>query len=813
MRALSSTLIKAQQAASRDPPPVKITLTYGATTHVFEEDRILEIKHPEDPYSQKAEVLLNDWDTFLDDLNLKGFKAVIANGLVTSAGAEYSDNAPLWVITQQFTSGPGLLLCTLNLEGILDLMARDEASESYSPEETDTKTVKTLLTQIITATLAAFNHCYAYQVVYDSEDSLIDSYKPKDSFRIRVGDTRLSKIKWLLDKTGCVARPQKDGKIHIFKPTTTGTSYDYEHSLEEGHTFFAKAYKERLIIPNYVVVKSQPDDDPQYSGFAKDDESYARLPKRKHFRLRLESNQQATDIAQAYIDKYKLGSDMGSAEIPMNVGAELFDYDKVTDERQGDSRVGNIGYIYRHYRGGDNPKFDMTFSFGNWFSVIRAQAALNQIMGLTDIGADFNRLWVKDLYAEHIWVDNVDFIWVDPEGNIDLSKIGDNLDNLADGELFARVKSLHLDAGQIKLDEHIYYKADYDPTTKFDPGHDTLDDIPEGITYQRAKSAALTADGLVILDQVVAGTYGLVKQTDISAGHILIDSLETIGETYGLIKQTDISAGHIRLDTTIPGTYGLVKSTDISAGHIILSTVEGDIDDLDEGTIYGRVRKTDISAGHIKLTVDQNLDAQGIEIVSSSSSTRIRINENRIAGYKAGVKQFELRASDGRAYCGGGAVVLDEDGIEIKGSHLRFTYGGLYGAYIYITSSGNLSFSPSTGYMLETTADFKTKNLQPDIHEARVCGYSNKAWSHVFGEYIYSSDGAIHSYQKHDDIALLKAIKTKKKKGKDVIDSKTLPKGLVDNGYVNIAGLAGLSIGIQKSLLAKIEALEATMGS
>ncbi|GAH26807.1 unnamed protein product, partial [marine sediment metagenome] len=43
--------------------------------------------------------------------------------------------------------------------------------------------------------------------------------------------------------------------------------------------------------------------------------------------------------------------------------------------------------------------------------------------------------------------------------------------------------------------------------------HDTLDDIPEGVIYQRARSSALTAAGLVILDEVVVGTYGLLRAT------------------------------------------------------------------------------------------------------------------------------------------------------------------------------------------------------------------------------------------------------------------------------------------------------------
>ena len=112
--------------------------------------------------------------------------------------------------------------------GVPDLMDDDDASDSYIPTEADTKTVKTLLTEIITASLACYSHCQAYEVVFDSEDSLIDVYQPKDGFRIYTGGSRLAAIKRLLDYTRCVSRYGADGKVHILQPTISGESYDYQ---------------------------------------------------------------------------------------------------------------------------------------------------------------------------------------------------------------------------------------------------------------------------------------------------------------------------------------------------------------------------------------------------------------------------------------------------------------------------------------------------------------------------------------------------------------------------------------------------------
>jgi hypothetical protein len=69
------------------------------------------------------------------------------------------------------------------------------------------------------------------------------------------------------------------------------------------------------------------------------------------------------------------------------------------------------------------------------------------------------------------------------------------------------------------------------------------------------------------------------------------------------------------------------------------------------------------------------------------------MSQYRIAGYNAGSLQFELRASDGRAYAGGGSVILDSDGITINGTlklitfkptaDWSFIYGGSDG-YLHI---------------------------------------------------------------------------------------------------------------------------------
>ena len=727
MRTISETLNTAQQASSIDAL-VKIVLTHGASSYTYDRGRILDINHEEELYSHKATVLLDNSDGALTNLDLQGFKCVISYGAKTSAGDEYSPCAPLWVVAQRLESSEGRLACYLELIGISNLLAEDRASESYIPEATDTYTVKTLIRIMFDGELTSFNHCPTYTIVWDSEDSLIDSYQPKDTFRIYQNGSRLAALRRLLDYTKCVTRFEDDGQLHVFQPTSD-EPYDYEYTLSGGHTFFAKAHRKRLVIPNRVIVQSQPDDGDSFSGEAEDTASYEAIGFyiTQWEQARVASNEQAQDIATAILSKYQLHAQAGAATVPMNVGAEVFDYVKVTDARQNDNRVGNIGNITRHYNA-KRTEWQMTFSFGGWLSIRDLVSNLEtNPSGFGSAGQYFSRLSVKDLYVENILAENVNFVWIDPDNTIDLSKIGDTLDSLPDGEVYAKVKTLHLDAGLIKLDENILYKAGYDPTKESDPS----------ATFKRVKSAALTAGGLVILDEVVVGTYGLVKSTDISAGHILLSKTEKDGDWY------------------------------------------------DESGVL--------------------IDADsGILIYGTNKAFRTRASKN-------GVDQCYV-GSDGKIYAGAGNVFLDSNGLHIWSTGgLEFSYEGANPGYIYGSSGGDIVINPNSLLWLNKGAS--CAEIYPHSHEAYACGYSNKAWSQVVGEYVYSSDGAIHSYQKQDDIALLKAIKSKQKKGKDILDVKTLPKELViENDYVNVAGLTGFNIGVMKVLLARIEALESKVG-
>jgi hypothetical protein len=171
---------------------------------------------------------------------------------------------------------------------------------------------------------------------------------------------------------------------------------------------------------------------------------------------------------------------------------------------------------------------------------------------------------------------------------------------------------------------------------------DDLDGVPNGAIYGRARKVALSANGLVLMDQVLdgdglgGGTYGRIQKTSVTASGVVI--MDQIAEGDG--------AGG--------GTYGLVNQTAITAGNILLSATIGDLDDIDEGGTYGKIRQTILGAGFIQVgngTKDTDLDGW-------------KIDNTEIVGQLDGADQVVLD-TNGRILAGGGNVVLDTSGINI----------------------------------------------------------------------------------------------------------------------------------------------------
>ena len=919
MRTLSTTLT-ATQKSGRITPLVKAELSQGANTASYTKTRITSIEHEEYPYSNKATVVLDNADKTLTPLDYKGYKIVLSYGLTTSAGDEYSACAPLWVKNQELISTPGGLACELTCIGIPDLLAMDKALDYFMPSTSNDLTVKTLFTAVAGATsphkqwlantayavgdwvrkttangyaykctVAGTSHaateptwpttigntvadntvtwecastdnpfagCTAYTVAWDIEDSLIDSFTPKDSFKIYRTESRLAVLNRLIRMTGCQWMVRADGYIHVkvlvssiasewISPTgesggiwtNTANAYDgdtatmsyratargipsdylvlthaglfcdkvrvwgeigttpaettrileldvyydggwhsihngtftegeyqefdvgaskaitsvrmrftytggnivgqcrvfecglhiadyYAYSLASGdHTFFAKAYRQSLVLPNRIIVASQPDDSPQVAGTATSSASYALLPVTKPYYARLASSAQASSIAVAKVAQMELQSAGGYGNVPMNVGSELYDYNLITDTRENDSRIGNVGWIRRRYNIFAKKPEDMwktTFGFGWVQSGRSAEDMLSELETTSDSPTYFARLVTDDLYATNIKAEQIDLTTLDQ-------------DDIQDGTTYGRVLNTHLDSNGLKITDAATYQAGYNPSTKrrvftaqptvpYDVGDlwaaagttkrcttantvaynaanwaaITQDDIDNGATFSRVQTASLTADGLVLLDQVSIGT-----------------------------------------------TYGLVAKTDISAGHIILSTCEGDLDDVDDGATYGKVQQTILDAGYIQV-------GAGTKDVGLSGW---HVSPTEIVGQSAGVDQVVLNTS-GKVTAGAGAVTLDVNGITITSDNdIIFTRNGNT-SYMFPEADGDIVISPSQGLVVVGAMD--SRSILPNADSTYDIGSNLVRYANGYFDDIY---GTTHCYDDYDDLAICKALR------------------------------------------------------
>ena len=713
----------AEQKKDSYNPVWKVVLTQGATTYTYDASRILRIEHAEEPFSHKATIFLDNSDLIFTsrqlpqtlpvvlDTDLKGFKAVISYGFTIAGVDFFSPCAPLWVVMQRLDSSQSKLACALECIGMPNFLAEDRAQFLFMPTEYDTRTVKTLINEMMSGTasntfasytvwatatpyvkgdlrrrndsteylyecavagtsggfypswadevgsvvtdgtvkwecvgapLVSYSHCPTYTVVWGTEDSLIDNYIPKDGFRIYKDSSRLAALRRLLDWTKCVARFRDDGSIYIFSPTTSGAVFDYEYSLAEGaHTFFSKVYQKKLCLPNKIVVSSRGDDAVKYSGEASDMGSYAALGfyQTQFEETFLISDAQATAIAESILYKYQMWAEVGSLFVPMNVVQELYDYIKVTDIRSGDFRIGNIGKLTRTV---DLTKkyaeWSMTFSFGGWLSV---RDQLNNLelypSGFGNAGQYFSRLSVKDMYVENLLAGNMAFSWLDPDNTIDLSLSGSNLDELANGT-----------------------------------------------TYARVKSVALSAAGMVLLDALIDGTYAKILQTQIQAGKIYLSEAVTYKAGYDPSNKrrvftttptTPYDVGDLWLDASVIKRCTTARATgDYVAGDWTATT----LDAIAEGTTYQKLLATDISAGHIKLTSETvvagewykesgvAIDAvKGIGIYGGTGLSGLRTYPTE-ANYLADKNVQCYVGTDGKINAGAGAVQLSADGINLS---------------------------------------------------------------------------------------------------------------------------------------------------
>jgi hypothetical protein len=537
MRTLSATLLAAQKIGNR--PLIRVVLTKsGETTYTYtlydSTPRLFSLPHIELPYNQQAIIGLKNQGGDLTSISFSGYTATISYGYIGASGEEYSAAAPLYVIASDFLSNRGNLELKLTAVGIPNIMGMDKASEAYIPASTDASTIKDLMLKVAGSTaggvadhdvlLTCFDRANvtAYGVVFDSEDALIDTFVPADAFRISKNGSRLDAFKRLIEYTGCVCRVESDGKWHVFTPVTTGTTYDSEYSHTAGEqTFFAKTYNTSIVNPGYVQVDSRESDGDGYTGYAQDTDTPAALRKSEYIELRLTSNAQATAIATARLLHHQIDSEKGTGSVTLNVGAECYDYVKITDATEGDNRIGNVGQVMRYFSKGN---LRMDFRFGGIELGTGMALSSDAGGGSVDYGSYIQTLFENDQRMLDI-IEGV----LTKELVLDQQwTYGTGYDPSDKRRVFTAEPTVPYDVGDLWLDGTVVKRC----TTARASGSYTagdwvyidLDEITDGVSYKRVASASLNASGLVLLDATVEGTYGLVATADLTAHHLNLTS-------------------------------------------------------------------------------------------------------------------------------------------------------------------------------------------------------------------------------------------------------------------------------------------------
>lgn len=376
----------------------------GQTTYTYATNdgtnKILRVEQIQEPYREEVKVVLSNADQALTAIDLRGYKLTLGLGFILSGSPDYINQAPSWVVNQEFDSAEGVLTCTLTCYGIMSMMYEERASDDYIPE--DDTDPSAIADDILDGTLAACSHCTAYTTDWSgiTKATDIDFWYPAGGFKVSINTNRLLALRRLLDNSYVFPRPQNDDKVYLIRPTISGEVYDYEYSLTApDHRFLTKIDANKKLFPDKVYVYGGEYDESaeayEYSGSSgSGDYDYY-----THYED-LTSDGQCATLAAAILANITINQKTCEALVPMNCTAKLFDYCKITDTRESSSVTGNLGYIKRIYESG---KFTMLVRFGGWASERRLNqqlAASKRESPTRDLDYEWISLSCPDTYLE-----------------------------------------------------------------------------------------------------------------------------------------------------------------------------------------------------------------------------------------------------------------------------------------------------------------------------------------------------------------------------------------------------------------------------
>jgi len=819
MRDLGSgegSLLEAQQADFTEPY-IKIDIgPSGDPDYSFSSlsDEIISVEHIERPFGGTATIVLNNYDKSLKDIDFRGRRVEI-NYWFEGVGGDAGTAPPLWVFSDRELSSEGQnqveLICidvwnilsllnvgvggtklagtitgslsisdtltgeTSGATGTVILVGADyvhvgDVSGKFVDGEKAEKNVSNYITidsqgivgsssgpaynwDVRTLTIEnildqIFNSI-SVDVDIDETDGIVDTYKP--TLSTTMGQTSfLNLAQDLLRMTKCGFRIENDEDLHLFE--VDETPGDEVYTYDSAHAFYVDIRDLSLILPNRVICV---DGEGGHKGSAEDAAAIAQFRDIAVTKFisaeNLESDSEANDRAAAELSRSQWNSAAGQIIAPMNVGQELFDYIKIIDSRNDITYYGWVGGIIREWESG----------------VYRITLELGNLTGSEGIPGG------KDMPAPNIVPPAVPGVgmydWKPITmgayiADVDFTPDAYNHVDWAVGSIkFADGRSQHINSGELNLTAtHYIYciwgNPDLQNSTSASDAVGT-DRVLVAVVSKASTSAQLA--------------YALNPYTD----SILINTDKVMDGLVTELKLASEAVSEAKIATSA------VSGPKIQSSAITAAKIDA-----------GAVTAVKIQAGAVTAAK-----------IAAGAVTAIKIDVATLDAITANVGTLTSGIINGvTIYAGDEAIKLDSTGLLIDSqlggvNSLRFKYGSRYG-YVNIDADGILRVYTSD----DAGISIRPGQVLPFSSNEFYLGVSNNYWLYAFVNHLRFKDWS--TFQKHDDVKLLKQIKPKV--DSEDVDMDTVPDGIKEDGFINLGATVGLLAGAITQLSDRLDKIE-----
>jgi len=266
VRTLSATQL-AQQLERDRTPYIKFILDNGVTQYDYSTDvatdRLLSIEHTEAPYTEEADVILNNFDRAVPDL--RGYHVDPEYGdVVPGVGNESAEYPRLWVVSQYERSQPGGTLgltVTLKLWGawtLLSMIYVDHVGAAPFYDYIYNRTTTPL--DIMTPALADVSITLTDN---SSDDLITDTMTPYIEVNMPSQESYQGLLKRLINITKKYYRMDVNQTCYLIYPQDSDAVDETYYTVTTAGYMTALFHAEQMneSIPNKVVVYCNQDAD------------------------------------------------------------------------------------------------------------------------------------------------------------------------------------------------------------------------------------------------------------------------------------------------------------------------------------------------------------------------------------------------------------------------------------------------------------------------------------------------------------------------------------------------------------------------